>query len=701
MARVPVVQGNSIERDGITSARIRPADNDGGALGALGKGMEQLGQAGTAYADNQVALAENRVKDLDLQYSAGAAQIRQQYGALQGKEALIARPDTEAALKKLRDRLYGEAKGFEQGLFAKSVDQRYALDLGDIDIHATRQGKVYGEGLSAARIDQAQSDAIAAREVPARFNAYLGTGLTEIDALIKSKGLSPEQARLEKSKFVSSVHSAVVRELLVDDVDGAKAYLSVHGNEIEWKDRTALREALQPALERRESSSDGDRAMGMATQDDVAPVQYGDPLRGGGTGVSSPFGEARGGGKTHNGVDFTAPKGTPIYAVAPGRVIKASHDPRSGNFVIIDHGNGMTTSYSHMDGHKVEVGDEVTADTQLGGVGMTGHTTGPHLHFVTKQNGQTVDPQKVVGKARQNPREHDLTELLARVDSLADREGWSFERRDRAKSEVERRVGRDEKLLSREQEDASRDALDVVDKLGERFTNISQIPPAILNRMSSKDRISLRGQAEQNAKPKEVPANGEVALGLSLLAAGDTQQFLATDIRKYRSQMTRAEFAQLAELQVKARTNPKAPAVVQHEAIWGMINRYAPDIELTVGAKAKPEDRAKAQKLFGMMQADLSRITSAEKRAPTDDEVKAAFDRATIKVTLPGTEGWFSGPDQARLFEAEQPNVQVPIPASVKDRIRASYQRQFGRAPSETAIAQTYVANKGKPGFWN
>lgn len=693
MARVPVVQGNGIERQGITGARIRPADNDGGVLGGLGKGMQGLGSAGVEFADNQVKLAENRVKDLDLQYATAAAQIRAQYGSLEGKSAVTARPDTEKALKDLRDKLYGEAKGVEQKMFANSVDRRWAGDLSDIRIHYDKQFKVYGEGLAGDRRDMAETDAIGSVGTPA-FDEHIQTGYREIESLNASKGLSPEREALEKRKFLTGVHAGVIRtKLAVNDVDGARAHLEEYKNEIDWKEEAALREALQPALERREQSADADGIIGMASQDDSPPVQYGDPLRGGGTGVSDGYGVARGGGKTHNGVDFTAPKGTPIYSIAPGRVVKVSSDPRSGNFVVIDHGNGMTSSYSHMDGHKVEVGDEVTPDTRLGGVGMTGNTRGPHLHMVVKQNGQTVDPQQVVGKARQNPREHDLTELLARVDAKADRENWSFERRDRAKSEVERRVGRDEKLLSREQEDAATEALDVVDGLGDRFTSMTQIPSAILARMSSKARISLRARAENNAKPREPAANPDLYWRLSQAAVNDPAGFARLDLRQYAHELPKGDWEQFNTLQRAAAKGPASPAMVAHSRIIGVtadlmrLQGLDPGNTKEGNKPANVEKRAAYVAGMSKQVAAWQAINGKDKQ-PSDDDLKRMGRNLLLSV------------DDKPVYAMDDAEIGRRI--ADKDRARATAALRANGLPiTERNIVEIYRRTLAIGGYGN
>ena len=99
----------------------------------------------------------------------------------------------------------------------------------------------------------------------------------------------------------------------------------------------------------------------------------------------------------HPGLDIAAPVGTPIRAAADGIVIEAESTGNNsgyGSYVKIDHGGGLVSLYAHMSTVRASVGDDVSAGTFLGAVGMTGFTTGPHLHFEFRQGGATnpIDP---------------------------------------------------------------------------------------------------------------------------------------------------------------------------------------------------------------------------------------------------------------------------------------------------------------------
>ncbi|MDO5737720.1 MAG: peptidoglycan DD-metalloendopeptidase family protein [Eubacteriales bacterium] len=94
----------------------------------------------------------------------------------------------------------------------------------------------------------------------------------------------------------------------------------------------------------------------------------------------------------HTGLDMAAPVGTPVYAASGGYVYFASYGNISGNTVRIDHGDGLHTLYCHLSGFNCYVGQMVNAGDLIGYVGLTGLTTGPHLHFQVEVNGVAVDP---------------------------------------------------------------------------------------------------------------------------------------------------------------------------------------------------------------------------------------------------------------------------------------------------------------------
>lgn len=96
----------------------------------------------------------------------------------------------------------------------------------------------------------------------------------------------------------------------------------------------------------------------------------------------------------HQGIDFAAPPGTPIYAVANGKIVQYSPYAGYGNLVIIEHPGNYKTYYAHLSAYNTElsVGSEVRRGHEIGYVGSTGHSTGPHLHFELRKNNVYLNP---------------------------------------------------------------------------------------------------------------------------------------------------------------------------------------------------------------------------------------------------------------------------------------------------------------------
>ena len=96
----------------------------------------------------------------------------------------------------------------------------------------------------------------------------------------------------------------------------------------------------------------------------------------------------------HTGLDFRAASGDPVRATANGKVVSSGWAGGYGRMVEIDHGNGLSTRYGHLSEISVKVGDQIRIGQVIGAVGSTGRSTGPHLHYETRIDGEAVDPQK-------------------------------------------------------------------------------------------------------------------------------------------------------------------------------------------------------------------------------------------------------------------------------------------------------------------
>jgi murein DD-endopeptidase MepM/ murein hydrolase activator NlpD len=96
----------------------------------------------------------------------------------------------------------------------------------------------------------------------------------------------------------------------------------------------------------------------------------------------------------HTGLDMRGDVGDAVHVTAAGRVTIAGREGGYGNMIEVNHGNGFATRYGHLSEIDVKVGQTVHIGQVIGKVGSTGRSTGPHLHYETRIDGEAVDPQK-------------------------------------------------------------------------------------------------------------------------------------------------------------------------------------------------------------------------------------------------------------------------------------------------------------------
>jgi murein DD-endopeptidase MepM/ murein hydrolase activator NlpD len=145
----------------------------------------------------------------------------------------------------------------------------------------------------------------------------------------------------------------------------------------------------------------GERAEASVT-DTVQMISFANPVPG--HAINSPFGfrklpwEKK--ERLHAGIDIAAPKGSAVVATTDGVVLTVGKSPTYGNFVEIAHGAGLTSKYTHLTGAVagVQPGLFVDAGEKIALVGSTGRSTGPHLHFEMRRDGQPLDPARFTGR---------------------------------------------------------------------------------------------------------------------------------------------------------------------------------------------------------------------------------------------------------------------------------------------------------------
>ena len=129
--------------------------------------------------------------------------------------------------------------------------------------------------------------------------------------------------------------------------------------------------------------------------------------------------------KPHRGIDYAAPRGTPVFSAGDGKVIKVGYNKYNGNYVFIKHPSGIVTKYLHLNKRKVKRGKHVRQGQTIGTVGSTGMATGPHLHYEFVLNGVHRNPRTVklpkaspLKKSKMPAFKEFSTPILSQLDSI-------------------------------------------------------------------------------------------------------------------------------------------------------------------------------------------------------------------------------------------------------------------------------------------
>jgi murein DD-endopeptidase MepM/ murein hydrolase activator NlpD len=273
-------------------------------------------------------------------------------------------PHLPAAAEKPRPEAF-DGGGFEPPIGTASP--RAALQSGERHVSEAAATRTIGQQIkrmdtSLERIAETQMQALSALDVGAQRS------VAKLETIFAAIGLSPENATVAGRKGLSGSTGGPFVPLT-----------SERGSPFE--------EAL---LHVQRSLTLIGR---LTTLVSMTPLQH--PLVAGAE-ITSGFGGRvdpfNGRTAIHTGVDFRGDYGAPVRATATGRVSVAGLTGGYGNMVEIDHGNGLATRYAHLSEISVQEGQTIVAGAVVGAVGSTGRSTGPHLHYETRIDGEPVDP---------------------------------------------------------------------------------------------------------------------------------------------------------------------------------------------------------------------------------------------------------------------------------------------------------------------
>lgn len=692
MPRVQIAE-NRVGLARTTDARFRAAP--GPALGdAIGSGLQQLGQSLGQAAEieqrNQLLFAESAAKQADVAADARVRSVLYEgdtaFYNLKGGAAIDAKAKALEELGKIRSEALGTLKDKRaQAMFGEAFDSRMRAEFIRVAQHEQRELTTYGTAQAQARQKTARGNALLNVNDPTMFNDFLRTGESEIEAEGKLNGWGADMVALKKQEYRSGIHADAIEAQAISDPVGAAARAATYAMDITADDAAKIQRGLRAPLMERQAAADVDGLMNTSTgalvpvtAPQIAPGSGGLEAR---MVAITAFSESRNRETDpKTGKRITSPAGAEgIMQVMsgtqrdPGFGVRPSDGtPEDDARVGRDYLAAMMKRYGR---------DPAKAWAAYNwGPGALDNAVAKHgdawLQHAPKETQNYVATNMAALGGKQPtfaPRRDDLGALYEAIDN----QPWDYERKKLAREEVDRRVARDDRLKARDEADAKDAAYDAIMGLGEGFTSISQLPLSIRNRLSPEVRKSLMDEAAQNAKPKEVAANGEAVVKLHQLAALNPDAFIKTDLRTYRPYMTASEYDTLSTDQAKMQAKPAER--VKYSRIERAINFYGK----SAGLAANSED---GQAVFTLMRNTLDTVTEG-KRQPTDAEVKVAFDQAVMMTEAPGR--IWGTREVPRYKRDDLPQNGIAVPAAERDAIRAGL-RAAGLAEDDQTIARIY-----------
>lgn len=230
------------------------------------------------------------------------------------------------------------------------------------------------------------------KDVENRENA-LKKEYAELESL--QDELAGEQANVEKLLADKNIQINNLTSEISSNADKLKQ-LIVEAEAAEARrkeaEATAAAQAAQAAAAASSGTSSSGNTSSNASATGTGSLTHPVP----GAAITSGFGgrvaPTAGATTGHDGIDYGAGYGAAVYAADSGTVITAQYNSARGNYIVINHGNGMQTWYQHLSSMSVTVGQTVARGQVIGNVGTTGISTGPHLHFEVHVNGVPVNP---------------------------------------------------------------------------------------------------------------------------------------------------------------------------------------------------------------------------------------------------------------------------------------------------------------------
>lgn len=371
----------------------------------------------------------------------------------------------------------------------------------------------------------------------------------------------------------------------------------------------------------------------------------------------------------HDGVDFAAPAGSAVRAVAGGRVVRAGPNGGYGNFVEVDHGNGVVVGYAHLQDFDVQVGDTVAPGQTFARVGSTGNSTGPHLHMRARRNGESIDPATLFGEesdgAAAAPPTGGQRPTRAAMERMAtERFGTNPVQLAAARAEIARAYSM-EAAEKAEREHAAQDAA------FEHVRRTGTMPPAsMMANLPAGDERAVVSYLEWRTAPPVV--RSDPALLLQLAAMTPEQE---------------AELAAMSPDQIVARWGGQ----LDQSDILGLVGR---------SARANAQQQQAARAATVVPSAEFGRaVTSAFREAGLDRSAtgrQAAERRQELEALDQGLRAWVTGKQIEMGRQLNEDEIRQEVQGRLARLAWAGPTGMFGGRQTGTATNYDSMRNEDR-----
>lgn len=533
--------------------RAPPGPSGGEMIAEAGRRLAQsVGQFAQVQDGINAEFDDTQARKLALQARTAAATVTSEFSSLQGGNAVSARVDTEGRLQKIREEALSSATNPRmRSLFEQYYDPGHAEALQQIGGHTIRQAQAERVGVLSSEVESYADLAINNPDKSEERLKAIDAGKASIAQLGQMKGMGEAEVALSQKKFVSGVHANTIDKLLATtdpDVEMVAAYYDAHADEMISADRERVMKDLQGPLQFRADYADFTRSFADAAPGEAPPAQNGSGWTKVATDVANKFGltptEVAAVMSYETGGTFSPTimggKGGQYMGLiqfGPAERKKYGIDKNSSP----EQWSKAVTSYLEDRGFKKGMGvKDLYSTINAGAPGRYGASDGngtvsSHVDNILREHMGTAEKWLAGGGVvpTETPRQWDKDAAYNRIDALADKEGWTLEKRERVKAVADKQIARDEQLLQRQYKAAGDEAVQAVIGLGDNFTDISQIPAATRAKMDPTDLMRLTETAAKNKAAKAaIPNDTTRSLELQALMRMDPEAFARIDLSK-------------------------------------------------------------------------------------------------------------------------------------------------------------------------